>query len=109
MDHHVPAPVVTGLRARHIDCLTTEEDGARRMNDASLLGRATELGRALFSQDVDLLEISAEWHEQGKEFAGLVYGHQLRITIGQAIRDLELIAEVLDPDEMRNRVVYLPL
>jgi hypothetical protein len=42
-------------------------------------------------------------------FAGLVYGHQLDLSIGQVIRDLELIATVYDPVDMRDRVEYLPL
>ncbi len=35
--------------------------------------------------------------------------HQLRITVGQAIRDLELLATVYEPEDMENRVEYLPL
>jgi hypothetical protein len=31
------------------------------------------------------------------------------ISIGQAVRDLELIAKVLDPADMQNRIEYLPL
>jgi hypothetical protein len=34
--------------------------------------------------------------------------HQLAISIGQAIHDLELLAKVLDPGDIRNRVEYLP-
>jgi hypothetical protein len=44
----------------------------------------------------------------GHDFAGVAYAHQLKISIGQAIRDLELLAKALDPDDMRNRVEYLP-
>jgi len=29
--------------------------------------------------------------------------HQLRITVGQAIRDLELLATVYEPADMENR------
>jgi len=39
----------------------------------------------------------------------LVYGHQLDLSIGQAVRDLELIAGVYDPEDTRDRVEYLPL
>ena len=40
---------------------------------------------------------------------GLVYATQLGVTIGQAVRDLELLAQVLDPPEMQNRIEFLPL
>jgi hypothetical protein len=33
--------------------------------------------------------------------------HQLAISTGQAVRDLELIAKTLDTHEMRNRVEYI--
>ncbi|MGH9318575.1 MAG: hypothetical protein ACRD21_19240 [Vicinamibacteria bacterium] len=63
----------------------------------------------LFSQDADLLAVIKGWQEGGRDFAGLFYGHQLQLTVGQAVRDLELAVRVLDPVEMRNRVEYLPL
>jgi hypothetical protein len=108
MDHHVPSAVTTGLRQRDVDVLTAAEDGADTHDDPALLDRATSLGRVLFSQDKDLLEITHQWLLDGRDFAGLVYAHQLSISVGQAIRDLELIAKVLEPDDIRNRVEYIP-
>ncbi len=70
---------------------------------------ATELGRVLFSQDADLLVVAKEWQESGRDFAGLFYGHQLQLTIGQAVRDLQIAAEILELSEIQNRVEYLPL
>jgi hypothetical protein len=32
-----------------------------------------------------------------------------RITIGQAIEDLELIAKIMTAEEMRNRIEFLPI
>ena len=49
-----------------------------------------------------------EWLDNGREFAGVIYAHQLGITIGQAIRDLELIAKVLETEDMRSRIEFLP-
>lgn len=109
MDHHVDAAITEGLRRRRIDVLTAYEDGAAQLEDADLLARATQLGRVLFSQDVDLLIIADRWLQINREFAGLVYAHQLGITIGQAIRDLSLIAQALDPEDMRNHIEFLPL
>ena len=109
MDHHVPSAVTQGLRLRGVDVLTCHEDGTSELDDASLLARATELGRVLFAQDADFLVVASEWQESGREFVGILYGHQLQLTIGQAVRDLELAAEILERDDTRNRVEYLPL
>jgi hypothetical protein len=39
----------------------------------------------------------------------MVYGHQLRVTIGGAVHDLALIAAMISLDDMRSRVEFLPL
>ena len=93
---------------RGVDVLTAEEDGAETLEDDALLDRASSLGRVLFSQDVDLLAIAQRQLQTGRDFTGVVYAHQLAISIGQAVRDLELVAKVLDPEDMRNRVEYIP-
>ena len=42
-------------------------------------------------------------------FAGVIYAHQLNITVGECIGDLELIALATDPEEWTYRLMYLPL
>lgn len=108
MDQHVPSAVSAGLRSRGVDVLTAAEDGSAALEDEPLLERAAHLGRVLFSQDEDLLAITHQWLKTGRDFPGLAYAHQMAISIGQAIRDVELLAKVLEPEDMRNRVEYLP-
>lgn len=108
MDQHVPLSITEGLRERGIDVLTAREDNAADWNDPAILQRASELQRVVFTLDDDFLAIAAEWLESGREFAGVAYAHQLGITIGQAIHDLELLATVLDPKDMQNRIEFLP-
>jgi hypothetical protein len=59
--------------------------------------------------DDDLLAIAADWIRSARPFAGLVFGHQLGVTIGQAVNDLELIANVLSPEELRSQILWIPL
>jgi hypothetical protein len=42
-------------------------------------------------------------------FAGVVYAHQLRVSIGTCVHELELIAKVADAEDLADRVEYLPL
>ena len=100
MDVHVRWAVTDGLRRRGVDALTAQEDAGEQLDDASLLDRARSLGRVLFSQDDDLLAEAARRQHAGAPFAGLVYAHQLRITVGQTIRDLQVMAEVYEPEDM---------
>ena len=109
MDHHVRAEITAGLRARGIDVLTAHEDAHAQADDPILLDRAGELGRILFSQDSDLLVEAALRQRSNRNFSGLIYGHQLRISIGQCVNDLELLCGAFDPPDMENGVIYLPL
>lgn len=109
MDVHVASAVTAGLRRCGVDVLTSQEDGTRESSDIELLERATTLDRILFSQDDDLLVIASRWQHQGREFSGLVYGHQLSLGIGDLIAELELLATCAEDHEIRNHVIYLPL
>ena len=108
-DVHVPRPICDALQDRGIDVLTAQDDNAAEWSDSDLIDRATELGRILVSQDADMLREANLRQESGIEFSGVVYGHQRKNTIGQAVSDLQSIAEVMSPDEMRNHVERIPL
>ena len=108
-DQHVPYAIAVGLGRRGIDVLTSAEDGNAELDDFGLLNRATALDRIFFSQDADLLEIAHGKLSDGHEFSGLVYAHPLSITVGQAVRDLELLAKVVTAEEMRSHIEFLPL
>ena len=82
MDHHVPRQITQGLRLRGVDVVTAYEDNAQELDDAALLARATELNRVLFTRDDDLLVLARQWQQQGLFFAGIIYAHQLRTSIG---------------------------
>lgn len=109
MDVHVPAPITRTLLARGVDVLTAQADGTARLDDADLLDRAGELRRVMFSRDEDFLAEATARQRNGKAFAGIIYAHQLRVTIGQCVHDLELIAKCSLPADFANRVEHLPL
>jgi predicted nuclease of predicted toxin-antitoxin system len=109
MDVHVRRAVSIGLRLSGMDVLTAQEDGAAAFDDPLLLDRATELGRILFTQDDDFLREAARRQIIGERFAGVIYAHQLNVTVGQCIADLELIAQATEAEEWVNQVIYLPL
>ena len=109
MDHHIPKAITVGLRLRNVDVVTAHEDGANQLDDDLLLKRAHEVGRALFTQDDDLLEEAAKCQREGIPFSGVIYGHQLRVTIGVCVQDLEIIAKSGETEDLKNQVVFLPL
>ena len=109
LDHQVPRAITTGLRLRGVDVLTAFEDGASELDDSALLNRASELNRVLFTRDDDLLVETANRQKEGVPFSGVVYAHQLRVSIGVCIEDLEIIAMAGEKEDVMNGVVFLPL
>jgi hypothetical protein len=109
MDVHVPRAITVELRRRGVSVITAQEDGTTTLPDPDLLDRATLLGRVLFTQDDDLLAEAARRQETGVPFGGVIYAHQLRASIGACVNDLELLATLAAPEEMQDRVEYLPL
>ncbi len=109
MDEQVPRAITIGLRLRGIDILTVQEDGLTGMPDPILLDRATKLQRVLFSQDQDFLIEASRRQAKGIAFTGIIYASQLSVSIGECVRDLEIIAETAEVEDLANSVLFLPL
>jgi hypothetical protein len=109
MDHNVPRAITNGLKLKGIDLITALEDGSSQLDDSELLDRASELERVLFTRDYNLLQEATKRQRAGVPFYGIIYAHQLKISIGDCIRDLEIIAEAGDPEDLINQVQFLPL
>ena len=109
MDVHIPQAVTNQLRRRGVDVLTAHEDGTTQLDDESLLIRSTQLNRVLVTQDIRFSVRATTWQTEGRQFGGLVFAHQLAITVGQFVRDLQIIAEASLDGECDNQVFRLPL
>ena len=109
LDVHVPAAIAAQLRTRGVDVLTAQDDTTTELTDLDLIARSTALGRLLFTQDIRFKALAEDWQRAGRNFAGLVFGHQLHGSIGQYVRDLELIAKATDPADWIGQVEQLPL
>jgi predicted nuclease of predicted toxin-antitoxin system len=109
MDQHVPRAITMGLRLRGIDVLTAYEDGASELDDSALLDRASELGRVLFTRDDDLLTEATMRQRATTPFIGVIYAHQLRVSIARCIQDLEIISKAGEIEDLENGVIFLPL
>ncbi len=109
MDEKFHGAIARELVRRGINCLTVQEDGREGLDDDSVMNRATLLDRVLVSCDRHMLTHAAIRLREGIDFSGLVYGHELRVSVGKAVLDLEFIAMACDFSELRNTVLRLPL
>jgi hypothetical protein len=109
MDVHIPRAITLGLRLSGVDVITAQEDGAILFSDPALLDRASILNRVLFTFDDDLLIEATRRQRENLSFSGVVFARALGISIGECIRDLELVAKAMDLEDFLNKVEYLPL
>jgi len=101
-DEQVARAVVTGLRQRGVDVLTTREAGLLGASDQRHLAVARLQGRVIITQDEDFLRL----HAAGLKHAGIVYAAQ-GATVGDIIRGLMLIHDILEADEMAGHVEFI--
>lgn len=108
MNEHVSRAITIGLRMRGVDVITAQEDKATGISDPKLLDRAAALQHSLFTNDDDLLA-EATRRQRRRTPCGVVYAYPLRISIGACVRDLEIIAKAEEPEDLADRVEFLPL
>src|SRR4051812_39375043 len=108
-DVHIDHAILAQLRLRQVDVITAKEDGADQLTDEKLLDRAGSLGRPVFTHDIRFKAMAESWQAQGHPFCGLIFAHLLQVSIGQYVKDLELIAKATDASDWVSEVLRLPL
>ncbi len=103
LDENCHRAVAEGLRRRGIDVTTTPEAGLMSAGDEEQIAYGVAQGRVIFTQDRDFLRL----HAAGIPHMGIAYCEKDTKSIGEMIQGLVLIWEVLEPDEIQNRVEYL--
>jgi hypothetical protein len=108
-DVHVDHAIVGQLRLREVRVLTAQECGVDRLSDEGLLEYARTLGGPIFTHDVRFHAMAVDWQRHMRPFSGLIFAHPMQVTVGQCVRDLELIAKATDPHDWNREVIRLPL
>jgi hypothetical protein len=108
-DVHVDRAIAAQLGLRQVEVLTAQEDGTGRFSDESLLEHAGRLGRPGVTHDIRFHAMAENWQRLGRPFCGLIFAHPMQVSIGQCVRDLELIAKATNPQDWMSEVLRLPL
>jgi hypothetical protein len=103
LDENGAAAIAAGLRRHGIDVTTSANVGLLGAHDGEQIGHALSLGRVIFTQDRDFLAI----HASGSLHSGIVYCPKDSRATGEIIGSLLRIWELLDPDEMANRIEFI--
>lgn len=103
LDEHISTQIAAGLRRRDIDVTTTAETNLTGAADLTHLEFAASSRRLLVTHDDDFLRL----HAQGVAHAGIAYCQQQSMSIGEMLRRLVLIHDLLSPEELVGRVEFL--
>jgi hypothetical protein len=106
MDEDVYGAVVPALRRAGFDALSTTETGRGGATDESQLDWASAENRVLFTFNVGhFANAHSVQLAQGRHHAGIIVSSQR--PVGDVIRRLLLLANALDAESMRDRLVFL--
>jgi Domain of unknown function (DUF5615) len=103
LDENCAASVAAGLRRQAVDVTTSREARLLGVPDQEQMAYALAENRVIFTQDQDFLRI----HSSGRPHAGIAYCAKGSRSIGEIIDGLLLIWELLEPEEMANRVEFV--
>ena len=110
-DENFNQQIVTGLRRRlvDVDVVTVREAGRQGALDPELLAWAAREGRVVVTHDTRTMGHCAyERVAAGKALPG-VFEVPDRMPTGRAIEELLLVVQLMEPGEIRDRVLRLPL
>ena len=106
-DECVDVRDVEGIRRREIGFVTARDEGMLGASDEQQLERAIALGCVLVSGDRDMLRLAHARIASGAPFPGLVF-IKPGAGVGEVVRAIVEIAEILAPEDMVNRIEWIP-
>jgi predicted nuclease of predicted toxin-antitoxin system len=96
------------LRTRGVDVITTLEAGMIESPDEEQLRWATAHDRVLYTFNVqDFHRLHATWLSQGGSHAGMILTPQRRYSIGEQMRRILRLINMLSAEDMRGRAEFL--
>jgi predicted nuclease of predicted toxin-antitoxin system len=103
LDENCDPRIAVGLRLHGVDITTTAEAKLLEASDTEQLAHARSENRVIVTEDTDFLRMMAA----GEESPGVIFVPAQQRSIGRVIRDVLLVWEIYEPDDIRNRVEFL--
>lgn len=101
-DEHISRAVISGMRHRGVDVLSTPEANMRGSSDEEHLALARQLNRVLVTQDTDFIRL----HDMGAAHAGIVFVNR-HMKIGEIVHGLAVIHSLFDAESMYGHLEFL--
>ena len=106
-DHHILRAMMR--RVPNLDARTVMDAGLAGADDPTVLEWAAREGRVLLTHDVrTMTRFAYERVDRGEAMPGVIEV-LARAAIGQIVEDLVLVVQCSGPEDLRDRVLYVPL
>lgn len=94
--------VAEGLKRRGVKVITARDTGNLGLSDKEQLEYARREGLVIITHDDDFLSLAMNF-----EHEGIVFVHQQKYSIGDLIRNLKLLWDVVEQKDIKNHVEFL--
>jgi len=102
LDENGDPRIAIALRRLGVDVTLSDEVGLLQASDDRHLAFAISQNRVIITKDTDFLKIA----RSGIAHPGMVFFHD-GTRIGEVVRYVRLIWEIMEPSEMTDRVEYV--
>lgn len=101
--------LATALRQHGMDTVTANAAGLQGVDDETQLREAASRGRTIVTNNIrDFVPLHRQWlQEKHMPHAGIVVFPQQEFGIGEIVRRLAHLSQVVSAEEMRNRIEWL--
>jgi len=101
-DENIERSIVEGLRRRNINIVSARELGHLGKSDEFHIKKASEINAVILTHDIDFLKIA-----KNVVHNGIVFSHSKNVSVGECIREVELIVNILKDKDMENHIEFL--
>ena len=91
-----------GLKRHGVDVFSPNDQGKRGLTDEEQLATANELQAAIFTHNTRFLKVAID-----KRHMGIIYVNQQKLSIGECIRRIKIVAVTKSTQQMKNKVFFL--
>jgi predicted nuclease of predicted toxin-antitoxin system len=103
-DENIECSIIEGLRRRKIEVFSAKELGYSGKPDEFHIKKASEIKAVILTHDIDFLRMASSPEINHN---GIIFSHSKDISIGQCIRGVELITNILTDKDMENHIEFL--
>ncbi len=106
-DESVDVAIAQGLQRRGVKAFSARDRDKLGLTDEEQLIFASQESATIFTHDTDFLRIATQWSNERRIHYGVIYCHITTYGIGDCIRNLKILATVLNSEDMINHIEFL--